>query len=44
VHGLASLRLNGQLEDLDAQAFRQHVEFTLDRIEASLAPASARRS
>ncbi len=43
VHGLASLRLNGQLEDLDERAFRQHVEFTLDRIEASLAPASARR-
>jgi AcrR family transcriptional regulator len=42
VHGLASLRLNGQLEELDARAFREHVDFTLDRIEASLASTSAR--
>jgi AcrR family transcriptional regulator len=44
VHGLAALRLNGQLAELDERAFRQQVEFTLDRIETSLAPASARRS
>lgn len=44
VHGLAALRLNGQLAELDERAFRQHVEFTLDRIETSLAPASARQS
>lgn len=44
VHGLASLRLNGQLEELDERAFRQHIGFTLDRIEASLAAAAGRRS
>ncbi len=37
VHGLASLRLNGQLDELDEPAFRHHADFTLDRIEASLA-------
>jgi AcrR family transcriptional regulator len=42
VHGLASIRLNGQLAELDAGAFRQHVEFELDRIEASLAPPPSR--
>jgi len=41
VHGLASIRLNGQLAELDERAFREHVAFTLDRIEASLAPARA---
>ena len=45
VHGLASLRLNGQLADLDASAFRERVEFMLDRIELSLRPgATARRA
>ena len=38
VHGLASLRLNGQLAALDEHAFRERVEFMLDRIEASLQP------
>lgn len=38
VHGLASLRLNGQLEQLDENAFRERVEFMLDRIEVSLRP------
>jgi AcrR family transcriptional regulator len=43
VHGVASLRLNGQLDQLDEVAFRHHVEFTLDRIEASLVLAAASR-
>ena len=44
VHGLASLRLIGQLEQLDERAFRDRVEFMLDRIEVSLRPgASAAR-
>jgi AcrR family transcriptional regulator len=38
VHGLASLRLNGQLADLHDAAFRERVEFMLDRIELSLRP------
>ena len=38
VHGLASLRLNGQLEQLDGPAFRERIEFMLDRIEVSLRP------
>ena len=42
VHGLASLRLNGQLDELDERAFRDQVDFALDRIEASLAPATTR--
>jgi AcrR family transcriptional regulator len=42
VHGLVCLRLNGQLGELDAGAFRHHVDFTLDRIEASLAVAPPR--
>ena len=42
VHGLASIRLNGQLAELDEQAFGEHVEFTLDRIQAALAPPAAR--
>jgi AcrR family transcriptional regulator len=42
VHGLASLRLNGQLDELDADAFGKHVDFTLDRIVTSLAAACVR--
>jgi AcrR family transcriptional regulator len=38
VHGLASLRINGQLEQFDAPAFRERVDFMLDRIEVSLRP------
>lgn len=38
VHGLVCLRLNGQLDDLDERAFRERVDFMLDRIEVSLTP------
>jgi len=38
VHGLTCLRLNGQLAELDEQAFRGCMEFMLDRIEVSLHP------
>lgn len=45
VHGLASLRLNGQLSTLDDAAFRERVDFMLDRIELSLWPGlTARRA
>lgn len=43
VHGLASLRLNGLLAELDEPAFRERVEFMLDRIELSLRPGLAPR-
>jgi AcrR family transcriptional regulator len=42
VHGLAALRLNGQLDELDELAFRRHVDFTLDRIDAAFAPVHPR--
>jgi AcrR family transcriptional regulator len=38
VHGLVCLRLNGQLDDLDERAFRERVDFMLDRIDVSLSP------
>jgi AcrR family transcriptional regulator len=41
VHGLACLRLNGQLAEMDGPAFRAAVEFMLDRIAASLHPGIA---
>ncbi|HEV8551582.1 MAG TPA: TetR/AcrR family transcriptional regulator [Polyangiaceae bacterium] len=44
VHGLAALRLNGQLERLDEQTFRASIEFALDRIELSLRPGRAARA
>lgn len=40
VHGLASIRLNGAAAELDERGFRQQLEFTLDRIEAGLAPVA----
>jgi len=43
VHGLACLRLNGQLAEHDERAFRERVEFMLDRIEVSLHPGVAPR-
>ena len=39
VHGLACLRLNGQLAKMDDQAFEERIAFMLDRIEASLRPS-----
>jgi AcrR family transcriptional regulator len=38
VHGLASLRLNGLLSEVPDAAFRERIDFMLDRIELSLRP------